>query len=93
MRSLSCAALFELPVSPGIPRGGSVRADIPPTEGFLMSAGDKISNKLDDMAGKAKEGVGKATDDKSTENEGKLDQAKASLKDAGEKVKDAVRGD
>ena len=39
-----------------------------------MGANDKISNKLDDMAGKAKEGVGKATGDKDTENEGKVDQ-------------------
>ena len=58
-----------------------------------MSAGDKISNKVDDLGGKAKEGVGKATGDRSTENEGKVDQAKSSLKDAGEKVKDAFKGD
>ena len=56
-----------------------------------MGANDKIGNKLDDMAGKAKEGVGKATGDKDTENEGKVDQAKSSLKDAGEKVKDAFK--
>jgi uncharacterized protein YjbJ (UPF0337 family) len=56
-----------------------------------MGAKDKASNKLDDMAGKAKEGVGKATGDKSTENEGKVDQAKSSLKDAGEKIKDAIK--
>jgi uncharacterized protein YjbJ (UPF0337 family) len=57
-----------------------------------MGAGDKISNKIDDLGGKAKEGAGKATGDKSTENEGKVDQAKSSLKDAGEKVKDALKG-
>ncbi|KDE99758.1 CsbD family protein [Mycobacterium sp. ENV421] len=56
-----------------------------------MGISDKISNKVDDVAGKAKEGVGAATGDKSTENEGKLDQAKSSLKDAGEKVKDAFK--
>ena len=56
-----------------------------------MGAGDKISNKIDDLGGKAKEAVGNASGDKSTENEGKLDQAKASLKDAGEKVKDAFK--
>lgn len=56
-----------------------------------MSTGDKVSNKIDDVGGKAKEGLGKATGDKSTENEGKLDQAKSSLKDAGEKVKDAFK--
>lgn len=50
-------------------------------------------NKIDDVAGKAKEGLGKVTGDKSTENEGKLDQAKSSVKDAGEKVKDALTGD
>jgi uncharacterized protein YjbJ (UPF0337 family) len=56
-----------------------------------MGAHDKVSNKIDDVAGKAKEGLGKATGDDSTENEGKLDQAKSSLKDAGEKVKDAFK--
>ena len=56
-----------------------------------MGAGDKISNKIDDLGGKAKEATGRATGDKSTKNEGKLDQSKASLKDAGEKVKDAFK--
>ena len=54
-----------------------------------MSGTDKISNKIEDAEGKAKEGLGRATGDKSTENEGKSDQAKSDLKDAGEKVKDA----
>jgi uncharacterized protein YjbJ (UPF0337 family) len=56
-----------------------------------MGAGDKVSNKIDDVGGKAKEAIGKLTDDRSTENEGKIDQAKSSLKDAGEKVKDAFK--
>lgn len=56
-----------------------------------MSASDKISNKLDDLGGRAKEGLGKVSGDKGTENEGKFDQAKSSLKDAGEKVKDAFK--
>jgi uncharacterized protein YjbJ (UPF0337 family) len=56
-----------------------------------MSAEDKLSNKIDDMGGKAKEATGKLTGDDSTKNEGKSDQAKASLKDAGEKVKDAFK--
>lgn len=56
-----------------------------------MSAGDKASNKVDDLGGKGKEGLGKLTGDKSTENEGKRDQAKSSLKDAGEKIKDAFK--
>ena len=60
-------------------------------KGSHMSASDKISNKVDDLGGKAKEGLGKVSGDKSTENEGKLDQAKSSLKDAGEKVKDAFK--
>jgi uncharacterized protein YjbJ (UPF0337 family) len=56
-----------------------------------MSAEDKLSNKIDDLGGKAKEAAGKATGDDSTKNEGKIDQAKSSLKDAGEKVKDAFK--
>ncbi len=56
-----------------------------------MGADDKISNKVDDLGGKAKEATGKVTGDDSTKNEGKFDQAKSSLKDAGEKVKDAFK--
>jgi uncharacterized protein YjbJ (UPF0337 family) len=56
-----------------------------------MGAHDKLSNKIDDVAGKAKEAVGRATGDDKTRAEGKLDQAKSSLKDAGEKVKDAFK--
>jgi uncharacterized protein YjbJ (UPF0337 family) len=56
-----------------------------------MSAEDKVSNKIEDLGGKAKEAVGNVTGDDSTKNEGKIDQAKSSLKDAGEKVKDAFK--
>jgi uncharacterized protein YjbJ (UPF0337 family) len=56
-----------------------------------MGAHEKVSNKIDDVAGKTKEAFGKATGDHSTESEGKIDQAKSSLKDAGEKVKDAFK--
>ena len=56
-----------------------------------MGAHDKVSNKIDDLAGKTKEAVGKVTGDDDTRVEGKLDQAKSSLKDAGEKVKDAFK--
>jgi uncharacterized protein YjbJ (UPF0337 family) len=50
-----------------------------------------MKNKIEDVAGKAKEGLGKATDDESTQREGQRDQAKADLKDAGEKAKDAFK--
>lgn len=56
-----------------------------------MGAHDKVSNKIDDVAGKAKEGLGKATGDDETRAEGKLDQAKSSIKDAAEHVKDAFK--
>ena len=56
-----------------------------------MGADGKASNKIDDLAGKTKEGLGKLTRDKSTENGGKFDQAKSSVKDAAEKVKDAFK--
>ena len=56
-----------------------------------MSAEDKVSNKIEDLGGKAKEAAGKVTGDDSKKNEGKVDQAKSSLKDAGEKVKDAFK--
>ena len=56
-----------------------------------MSGTDKANNKIEDVAGKAKEALGRATGDKSTENEGRKDQAKSDMKDAGEKVKDAFK--
>lgn len=56
-----------------------------------MGIGDKISNKGDDLKGKAKEAGGKATDDESLEAEGKTDQKKAALKDVGEKIKDVFK--
>jgi uncharacterized protein YjbJ (UPF0337 family) len=56
-----------------------------------MGNDDKIANKTDSLAGKAKEKVGDATDNQSLENEGKKDQSKADLKQAGEKVKDAFK--
>lgn len=58
---------------------------------MTMSASDKASNKIEDIAGKAKETVGRVTGDRDQEAEGKTDQTKANLKDAGEKVKDAFR--
>ncbi|PZS25104.1 MAG: CsbD family protein [Pseudonocardiales bacterium] len=56
-----------------------------------MSATDKAKNKIEDAAGKAKEGLGRVTGDKDTEAEGRKDQSKADFKDAGEKVKDAFK--
>jgi len=56
-----------------------------------VSATDKAKNKVEDLAGKAKEAVGNATGDKRTRDEGRADQSKSSLKDAGEKVKDAFK--
>jgi uncharacterized protein YjbJ (UPF0337 family) len=56
-----------------------------------MSATDKIKNKIDEVAGKAKEAVGAAKGDEETRNEGRADQARSDLKDAGEKVKYAFK--
>ena len=56
-----------------------------------MGLEDKISNKGQDLKGKAKEVGGKATDDESLEAEGRTDQKKAALKDVGEKVKDVFK--
>ncbi|OZD05124.1 CsbD family protein [Rhodococcus sp. 06-235-1A] len=55
-----------------------------------MGIGDKISNKTEDLGGKAKEAAGSATGDKDLEAEGKGDQASAAVKDGVEKVKDAA---
>jgi uncharacterized protein YjbJ (UPF0337 family) len=56
-----------------------------------MSAGDKISNRIDELAGKGKEAAGRATDDPDLEAEGKGQQAVSNLKQAGEKIKDAFK--
>ena len=56
-----------------------------------MSGEDKISNKIDEAAGKGKEALGRATDNPDLEAEGRADQAKSNLKQAGEKVKDAFK--
>ncbi len=55
-----------------------------------MGLDDKISNKAENLGGKAKEHTGKATGDDELKNEGKGDQASSSLKDGVENVKDAA---
>ncbi|MBE1499897.1 uncharacterized protein YjbJ (UPF0337 family) [Amycolatopsis lexingtonensis] len=56
-----------------------------------MSLGDKISNKAEELGGKAKEAAGNATGDEQLQAEGQADQAKAGLKGAVENVKDAAK--
>ena len=56
-----------------------------------MGAHDKVSNKIDDIGGKAKEASARPPASDSTAAEGKLDQAKASVRDAVENVKDAFK--
>jgi uncharacterized protein YjbJ (UPF0337 family) len=56
-----------------------------------MSADDKASNKIDELAGKAKETVGPVTGNRDLEAEGRGEQATSNLKQAGEKVKDAFK--
>ncbi len=54
-----------------------------------MGADDKIQNKVDEIAGDAKERIGDATNNEDMKAEGQADQSKANLKQAGEKIKDA----
>jgi uncharacterized protein YjbJ (UPF0337 family) len=56
-----------------------------------MATDDKIDNKAEELAGKAKQGVGKATDDKDLQAEGHADETSANVKQAGEKIKDAFK--
>ena len=58
-----------------------------------MGTDDKVSNKAEELKGKAKAAVGDATDNEQWQAEGRAEQTKGSLKQAGEKVKDAFRGD
>ncbi|MCZ4077674.1 CsbD family protein [Rhodococcus sp. H36-A4] len=55
-----------------------------------MGLDDKISNKTEDLGGKAKEAAGSAVGNKDLENEGKGDQVSSAVKDGAEKVKDAA---
>jgi uncharacterized protein YjbJ (UPF0337 family) len=56
-----------------------------------MGTADKISNAIEDVAGKAKEAVGKLAGDKDMQGEGQGDQARGQMKKAGENVKDAAK--
>lgn len=58
---------------------------------FAMALDDKISNKAEELGGKAKEVAGHATGDHDLEAEGKTDQASSHVKQAGEKIKDAAK--
>lgn len=56
-----------------------------------MGLGDKISNKAQEVAGKAKETLGDVTNNEKLQAEGVGDQAAAKAKQAGEHVKDAAK--
>ena len=58
-----------------------------------MGADDKLSNKADELKGRAKEAVGDATDNEQWQAEGRAERVKADIKQAGEKVKDAFKSD
>ncbi|MFI9380809.1 CsbD family protein [Kutzneria sp. NPDC052558] len=55
-----------------------------------MGLHDKISNKADELTGKAKEAAGEVTGDEQLKAEGKADQAGAVVKDAIAEVKDTA---
>lgn len=55
-----------------------------------MGFEDRLGNKGEELAGKAKEALGDASDNDELRNEGKADQASAGLKDKIEDVKDSV---
>ncbi len=55
-----------------------------------MGIDDRISNKAEDLKGRAKEAAGSATDNDRLKAEGQADQASAGLKDKIEDAKDKV---
>jgi len=55
-----------------------------------MGIDDKLSNKAEELGGKAKEATGHLTDDEDLKNEGKADQVSSAVKDGVEHVKDAA---
>ncbi|WP_411732459.1 CsbD family protein [Paeniglutamicibacter sp.] len=56
-----------------------------------MGLDDKIGNKAQEAAGKAKEKAGEATDNEKLQAEGAADQSVAKAKPAGEHLKDATK--
>jgi uncharacterized protein YjbJ (UPF0337 family) len=57
-----------------------------------MSATRKARNKIDRLAGRAKERIGEATGDARLRDEGRGDQIRARVRIMGERLKDAFRG-
>jgi uncharacterized protein YjbJ (UPF0337 family) len=57
----------------------------------LGDAGDKISHKVEEMTGKAKESVGDATDNERLQAEGAAEESSGQIKQAGDDVADALR--
>jgi uncharacterized protein YjbJ (UPF0337 family) len=68
-----------------------VTGAVPPGYRAGMGNEDKVSNKIDELAGKGKEALGRATGNRDLEAEGRGEQTKSNLKQAGEKVKDAFK--
>ena len=58
----------------------------------IMSTSKKAKNRIDRLAGKAKQTLGEVTGDARLRSEGRADQVKARVKITGERLKDAVRG-
>ena len=57
-----------------------------------MGTEDKVSNKGQEIKGRAKEAGGRARGEPGMEAEGRADRSKGNLKQAGEKIKDALKG-
>ena len=53
--------------------------------------GDKMEDKAQELAGRAKSAVGGATNDRDLQAEGEKDKMAGNLKQAGEKIKDAFK--
>ena len=56
-----------------------------------MGDDDKLKNKAQEVAGRAKSAVGAATNDRDLQAEGEKDKTAGNLKQAGEKVKDVFK--
>jgi uncharacterized protein YjbJ (UPF0337 family) len=63
---------------------------IPHRKDISVGLDDKMKNKAEEAAGKAKEEFGDLTDNERLEAEGRGEQAEAKVKQAGEHVKDTV---
>lgn len=58
----------------------------------IVSFGDKVRDKAQELRGRIKRNIGEVTGNRRLQAEGRTEEVIGNLKQAGEKIKDAFRG-